>query len=111
MPSSLSYSCDSPFFAKRSERYDQDLEKLAEFLRTLTKQMRQFCKDTKQLSKSAEAIGIHMKSGMAALGGAGGSSLLPVLACFGDIFSEIANSQEILEVNLKILHALAFYSP
>lgn len=97
MPSSLSYSCDSPFFAKRSSHCDNDLEKLAEFMRVLTRQMRQFCKDAKTLSRSAEALSIHMKTGLSATNN---SSLLPVMSCFGDIFAEIASSQEILAVSV-----------
>jgi hypothetical protein len=95
MPSSLSYSCDSPFFAKRSRRCDSDLERLAEFMRTLTRQLRQFCRDAKTLSRSAEALSVHMKTG---LGAAGSAALTPVMACFADIFAEIASSQEILAV-------------
>ena len=98
MHGSISYSCDSPFFSKRSSRCDQDLEKLAEFLRSMTKQLRQFCRDAKTLSKSAEAMSIHMKSGLSV---AGSASLIPVMTCFGDIFSEIANSQEILAVSVS----------
>ena len=94
-PVGLSFSAESPFFASRVEQYDSDFERLADFLRTLTKQMRRFCADSKAIAKSAEALSIHMKNGLPSKAHA---QLLPVMHCFGDIFVEIAASQEILAV-------------
>ena len=99
MEEGLSYAPDSPFFCSRLHQYGNDLEKLGEFLKVMVRQMRQFCKDTKQCAKSAETLGLHMCNGL-------GSSeshmqLLPVIKKFGDIFTEIAASQEILAESLE----------
>lgn len=69
----------------------------------MTVQMKQFCREAQTLARTAEGIGIHMKSG---LGATAGSSLLPVLACFGDIFTEIAGAQEILAVRCLACHPI-----
>lgn len=93
--SGLAFSIESPFFAKRVEQFDGDIEKMAEFLRVSVKQMRKFCAESKAAAKSAEMLSIHMKNGLPSKAQA---QLLPIMRCFGDIFLEIALSQEILAV-------------
>jgi hypothetical protein len=99
MEERLSYAPDSPLFCSRLHQYGSDLEKLGEFMKILVRQMRQFCKESKQCAKSAETLGLHMCNGL-------GTSethlqLLPVIMKFGDIFSEIAASQDILAESLE----------
>jgi len=95
----LSFAPDSPFFSSRLHQAGSDLDRLGDFLKVMVRLIRQFCKDTKQCAKSAEGLGLHMCHGL------GGSEshvqLLPVIKRFGDIFTEIASSQEILAESLE----------
>ena len=106
-PPGLAYSVESPFFAKRVEQFDGDIERMSEFLKTLVKQMRKFCAESKATAKSAEILSIHLKNGLPSKAQA---QLLPIMRCFGDIFLEIASSQEILAVTTMKMLLYLFYS-
>lgn len=95
----LSFSPDSPLFAKRIDQYGADLEKLGDFLKTMVAQMRQFCKDIKHGADSAFNLGVTMKCGpnCSELN----TQLIPVIKRFGEIFTEISNSQSILADSLE----------
>lgn len=92
----LTYTAESPFFARRVSQFDSDDEKLADFLRVLVKQMRQLCKDSRSMSRNAEAMNLHLRNG---LNSKVHADLKPPLQSFADIMSEIAVANEVLAVS------------
>jgi hypothetical protein len=91
----LAFSPDSPFFYKRANDSAAELLLVADFLKGVTKQMKQICKDLKHTARAGDALAVLIKSG-----GGGASKvtapIMPVIKHFGEIFKEIAASQEIL---------------
>lgn len=94
----LVYSQDSPLFAKSVNDFTQDILKLAEFLKSLVRLMRQFCKDLRNTAKCGEALSIQMQQGFRS---SKHHSLIPIINLFGEVFSEVAASQEILSETLE----------
>lgn len=94
----LSFAPDSPLFSSRVNQYGNDLERLGDYLKSLTRLMRQFCKEIKTTAVAGDSLGIHMRNGM---GSSEHAQFLPVVRKFGEIMSEVAASQEILAESLE----------
>eukprot|EP01041_Mallomonas_annulata_P003134 gene3134-6169_t len=95
----IAFSPESPLFAKRVNHYGNDLDKLGEFLKSMVKQMRQFCKDLEGSARSADDLGNVMRSGVGNLDSH--TQFIPVIRQFGDIFTELAGAQIKLSESLE----------
>lgn len=100
----LRFTEDSPAFSAAVASAAQELEQLGEFLRTVTRAMRQLCKDTITASRSAEQLASAMKQGPR-LGPAPQPhehKLRQVVQTFGNALSEIAAAQVIMVESLTM---------
>jgi len=100
----LNFAPDSPLFVRQLSMYSADLERLGDFLQAMIKMMRQFQKDSASLAKSANVLGSFMRSGLGQ--SETNAHLLPFIKKFGEIFTEISNSQEILSESLETTFSL-----
>lgn len=104
LPMKLRFAEDSPAFAASVASAAQELEQLGEFLKAMTRAMRQLCKDTVTASRSAEQLASVMKQGPRTSGGSQPheNKLKQVVQTFGNALSEIAAAQVIMVESLTM---------
>jgi hypothetical protein len=95
----LNFSQDSPLFAKKVQSYETDFHKLQDYLRVLARLMGEYCTNIRNAAKSCEAFHIHMRQGLNH--SSHHTVLNEMMRDLGDVFGEIAHSQEILAESLS----------
>ena len=59
----LQFTPESPYFAASASQINNECDQLSEYLKALVKQTRLFCREAKQFARSAEALGLLMRTG------------------------------------------------
>jgi hypothetical protein len=101
MKEKFGYTVDSPFFSCRVDQYQTETLKLTEFMKIMIKNIRQVCKDLKQCAKSIETFGLHLQNGFKGFDDEVNNPMIVLFKKFGEIFNEIASSQDILSISIE----------
>jgi hypothetical protein len=101
MKEKFGYTVDSPFFSCRVDQYQTETLKLSEFMKIMIKNIRQVCKDLKQCAKSIETFGLHLQNGLKGFDEGENNLMILLFKKFGEIFNEVASSQDILSISIE----------
>ena len=98
----LFFTQESPLFAKSISDFGKEFNSMSDYLKTVSKSMKQYIGEVKKISAIGEKMSQQFKAGfLASSNDPNSNSIMIIARSIADIISDISQSQEILALTLE----------